>query len=115
MIVFKSGLEADDGKNRKRRRDSDDDLVEQPKKPKFKKKSAKVDQGEALGKRDKEEIEIIAGQGEFREEFQPDLADTRFQGLFADRDLAIDPTHAEYKKDKIGVVLGEKLKRKKVY
>jgi hypothetical protein len=115
MIVFKSGLEADDGKNRRRRGDSDDDLVEQPKKPKFKKKSAKVDQGEALGKRDKEEIEIIAGQGEFREEFKPDLADTRFQGLFAERGFAIDPTHAEYKKDKIGVVLGEKLKRKKVY
>lgn len=116
MIVFKTGLEADDGKKNWRNRiDSDDLLVDKPKKPKFKKKSAKVDQGEALGKRDKEEIEIIAGGGDFKEDFQVDLADARFQGLFADHDLAIDPTHAEYKKEKIGVVLGEKLKRKKIH
>lgn len=42
------------------------------------------------------------------------MLDERFQGVFKDKDLALDPTHKEYNKEKMGELINEKLRRKKL-
>jgi len=107
VVVFKSGLETS-----KKDFNRMEDLVDKPKKKKSNKNKLKKDET-VLGKREKEEIEIIADKDELKGQFAPDWQDERFRGLYEDKKLAIDPTHVEYKKEKLQAVFNEKMKRKK--